>query len=288
MKLPRFVLLQRAGPEKITKECTVVVLGWLGSHRKHVDKYRQVWHNMGAETYSYTTPAPLWLAQNRLSTVFGGLYDDVRKLRDDKKPIIFHVMSNNGFYTYCHLLEKFVVEDPKVLDSNRGKLDVDDGVPTFEPPPEQNFSRAVIVDCAPSLVSETNCVKSFTATMTGVFTKPVYNHYLMTPFAKRIFKNTLKKYPDMIQKFENLRELFLSTPIGGRKCFMYSDGDELVLPEEVEPYVQEYARRHGDLAQIVVFPKTCPHVQLLRHHRDIYVPILERLMDSCIADSVPK
>ena len=89
---------------------SVLVLGWAGSKRPHVEKYSNLFSNtFGLNSFSCILPMPDFMsydheAQAQLTRQF--LREVCDRSREGKTNLVIHSLSNNGFSVYQHIVHQ--------------------------------------------------------------------------------------------------------------------------------------------------------------------------------------
>jgi hypothetical protein len=96
--------------EQKTSNTSVLVLGWAGSKKAHVDKYSSLFSkSFGLNSFSCIIPMAVFMsydfeAQAQFSRQFLSAVLD--RSHEGKTKLVIHSMSNNGFSVYQHIVHE--------------------------------------------------------------------------------------------------------------------------------------------------------------------------------------
>ncbi|EIE18250.1 DUF829-domain-containing protein [Coccomyxa subellipsoidea C-169] len=227
----------------------VVLIGWLGCRKEHLQKYANWWHKQGWEPFLVLYPVIRLLSTSFAEYVTGGL---IKKLlhrhaelvgAGKSNRLVFHTFSNTGWVSFGGILESY---GDALLPHICGAV--------IDSAPQPAVSHTVLA------------AGSFSA----LFPRSRYNKNDPRVF---VIKNFLK----MVVQGDKKRRLkgvarLLYCLSDFPQLYIYSTSDHVIPSTAVKAWIQgqeSLGRRISELQ----FERS-PHVQHMRHHRDLYCSAL--------------
>jgi len=243
----------------------VLALGWLGASERHLSKYTS-WHNsQGRDTLSTISPTTSILLPQLGRTQAAQMLEHAMELSEQqehggRRPLLFHVFSNNGLYFYANMLHQVAQNKryEQVLHSTLG----------------------CIFDSTPSHLSVDIFAKGFGGALLGALGithngRPAYDHWLVYPLIRAFFYA-----PSFCRK--NLVTLLDAYTYFQPKCphlFLYSKADELIPHTDVEQAIQ--LTTNMDIPTKERCWEDSPHVAHFRLHPDEYSGLVRDFLHDC-------
>jgi hypothetical protein len=82
----------------------VVLVGWWMAKDRHLSKYLPIWHEQGCSTLSFIPNSRNFRFSSIAKQLLSNLNEYLKKEKEDKVTIIFHVFSNNGLMCLTTIL----------------------------------------------------------------------------------------------------------------------------------------------------------------------------------------
>lgn len=246
----------------------VLTLGWLGANERHLGKYSSWYSSQGYDTLSFISPATSILFPQfgrkhavQLLDYAIDLSEQTKDGKQEKRPILFHVFSNNGLYFYANVLQQVARSSQyeRVLHSTLG----------------------CVFDSTPSHLSVEIFTKGFGGALLGAMGitnggRPAYDHWLVSPIIRALFSVALAP-PFLRNNVSSLLESYVRFQPKCPQLFLYSKGDELIPYTDIELAI----RATNDLG----IPATgkcwadSPHVSHFRMHPEEYREAVTRFVE---------
>lgn len=234
------------------KLAKIVLIGWLGSRMKYLNKYSDIWNAIDCSTVNIIDERTFigqFLVPNARASASEAV---LKELIKDKLrlPIIFHVFSNGGANIYAKLIRE-------IYSYN--------SVFNYEP----IHVAGVIFDSCPG---RPKCYTGLRATLLSTpyaFRFLVYFGFLFTMIPMLLWEFG-SKIGICSTWYDEIGESDTRFP----QQFIYSSGDELIKFEEVEEMVAR--RKLNNKVFSANFGSQSAHVAHLRYDKERYVDILHR------------
>ncbi|KAJ3432495.1 hypothetical protein M0812_21436 [Anaeramoeba flamelloides] len=91
-----------------SKPPVVFILNWLGSKKKHVQKYVNLYRSLGFPAYMEISPRKAFVFEDTFGqSVVNRIINDIRskRIRHQTDEVIFHCMSGNGFHSLAKIIQ---------------------------------------------------------------------------------------------------------------------------------------------------------------------------------------
>ncbi|KAJ3436039.1 hypothetical protein M0812_18083 [Anaeramoeba flamelloides] len=91
-----------------SKPPVVFVLNWLGSQKKHVQKYVNLYKSLGFPAYAEISPRRAFVFEDAFGKpIVNRVINDIRskRIRHKTDEVIFHCMSGNGFHSLAKIIQ---------------------------------------------------------------------------------------------------------------------------------------------------------------------------------------
>ncbi|KAK9907673.1 hypothetical protein WJX75_007928 [Coccomyxa subellipsoidea] len=223
----------------------VVLIGWLGCRKEHLQKYASWWHKQGWEPFLILYPVFRLLSTSIAEQITGGL---IKKLlhrhaelvtAGNSGRLVFHTFSNTGWVSFGGILESYA---DKLLPHICGAV--------IDSAPQPAVSHAVLA------------AGSFSA----LFPRSRYNKndprvFVIRNFLKMVVQGDKKRRWKAVTKLLYCLSDF-------PQLYIYSTSDHVIPSNAIKAWIQgqeSLGRRVSELQF-----ESSPHVQHMRHHRDLY------------------
>lgn len=257
---------------KEQSKAVVVLLGWWGANIKNLSKYAELYRQRNCLTVqAIAQDFAVLTHNNRLLdecalVVASQTAKILRKLGDDKVPVIFHAFSNGGAYL-VERLEFLVHEAREGRNHGEGNADL---LLLGE------RLQGEIFDSAPAYPSATSAVKA----MSSVFSNSVVLRALLSLLV------TLHGMYDYILHnvfgYADLRKQFFKNMANSRIClkqaFIYSTADDITDFVRLKELI-ETRKQICDDVLVTQFDDSL-HVQHLRMHPAAYNQVVDSFLKS--------
>ncbi|KAN0031437.1 hypothetical protein ACTFIV_005301 [Dictyostelium citrinum] len=139
-KLPIFEFQQAENDSPLPYEGEdrplVIVLGWMGCRREHLQKYIDQWRKRGFNTFSFCSKPIQLLIPGVIQNKGDEMLEQIKKyLKENKscKSVIFHGFSNGGGFYYGHIIRQIHERDDCKWMRSYIKGSVLDSLPAIRP-----------------------------------------------------------------------------------------------------------------------------------------------------------
>eukprot|EP01135_Chromosphaera_perkinsii_P006382 Nk52_evm111s485 gene=Nk52_evmTU111s485 len=228
----------------------VVFFGWMGSKKKHLKKYGELYNKKREMKHKHIIPSPRDVLQPSFSMKnLEKLLDDIATNHADKK-LFFHGFSTGG-YKYGNMI--------RVLESNKHLREAI--VPRIV---GQVFDSPVDYHSVPSILPDVVFAKSH-------------------PVKRKLARMASDAFFTLTPTMENLKvssESYHNNPITSPALWFYSQDDPIALAKDVEIVYSKWASR-GTQNFVMKWDKS-KHVSHYMVHRDEYEHALHQFIDVCL------
>ncbi|KAK6122487.1 hypothetical protein DH2020_043773 [Rehmannia glutinosa] len=265
----------------------VVLLGWLGSKQKHLNKYAEWYTSRGFHVITFTFPM-----SDVLSYKVGGKAEqDVELLvthlaewleEEHGKNLVFHTFSNTGWLTYGVILEKFQKKDSALTGRIRGCIV--DSAPVADPDPQvfaSGFSAAFLKKSSVATkgsIIEPNAELTV-GTRTSIEVKPALTEAALLLILEKLFGVVLN-YPSINRRLSDVTSLLTSKQPSCPQLYIYSSADRVIPVGSVESFIEKQ-RKSGREVRACNFIST-PHVDHFRNDPKLYSSQLTHFLEDCV------
>lgn len=306
--------LQRRLPtasDHVQRRGLVVVCGWLGAKAAHVEKYAALVAQSplatrgvaaaqaaeelqlgGARVLSFVAPpATFFRPQQQVERLFCEMAERVlRRQRvhsiasGTAEPLVFYAFSENGALSLGLLLQAL-----------RTQLDGAGRARSKATPPP--IVSGVIFDSAPCHLDERVLARGYMGIATAAFSpKPRYNAGVATTALEACFALLRRAWPSRRKLLDGcideLMELGRSQPLAlqpvvpsqaldappPRQLVLLSEGDEVILREDILSFLARQAERGAPRARVEEFGATSHHVQHFRQAPGRYRTLVQEFV----------
>lgn len=242
--------------ESAEPTATIVVLFWMGASTRNAAKYLSEYVRLEPQAqiiFILTSPTQIFLHLSKRSWRSRIIVADaIRSSVSSNVPLYFHVFSNGGAFTLQCLAAYYQRKERRPL-------------PT----------KALLIDSAPGHTSVSRAHKA----LSYGFPKLIVFRVLSSVFAwaglllARLYGKLMGIKPPSERVVEALNDTNL-IDIGAKKCYLYSEKDELIPWKDVEEHAAEAGRRGWEV--------TCekftdsPHVSHMRTDPKRYWEIVSK------------
>ncbi|KAK6146591.1 hypothetical protein DH2020_020460 [Rehmannia glutinosa] len=266
---------------KSAKSRTVVVLlGWLGSKQKHLNKYAEWYTSRGFHVITFTFPM-----SDVLSYKVGGKAEqDVELLvnhlaewleEEHGKNLVFHTFSNVG-------MADFQKKDSALTGRIRGCIV--DSAPVADPDPQvfaSGFSAAFLKKSSVATkgsIIEPNAELTV-GTRTSIEVKPALTEAALLLILEKLFGVVLN-YPSINRRLSDVTSLLTSKQPSCPQLYIYSSADRVIPVGSVESFIEKQ-RKSGREVRACNFIST-PHVDHFRNDPKLYSSQLTHFLEDCV------
>eukprot|EP00884_Botryococcus_braunii_P000110 jgi/Botrbrau1/1009/Bobra.114_1s0047.1 len=242
-----------------------VIIGWMGSAERHMNKYADLWQSLGWETM--VVRYNKWKVL--MATVGDNLVaEDHRKLeeqhaahlqRGGKGRVVFHCFSNTGWLSMGTFLSHFAHEGHPMRGYLCGAV--------IDSAPQQKVCHKTYAAGYIAAVKPRQPLREDGPTMKVVTT-------VMKVWVQGTRKRVLKGIARNILERSQFPQLYI-----------YSSNDPIIPPHAVEEAIQMH-RRQGRKVHVLHF-ESSPHCQHYRYNREQYVAALTGFLQE-VVQSQPK
>ncbi|KAB5548044.1 hypothetical protein DKX38_011450 [Salix brachista] len=266
----------------------VVLLGWLGSKQKHLNKYAEWYTSRGFHVITFTFP----LAEILSYQVGGKTEQDIELLathladwlEEDGKNLVFHTFSNTGWLTYGAILEKFQKQDLSLMGRIRGCIV--DSAPVAAPDPQvwaSGFSAAFLkkhsVATKVHATSKESDMEVLVGRKTFMEPKPAIAESALLAVLEKFFDMILN-LPVVNRRLSDVLNLLSSGQPSCPQLYIYSSADRVIPAGSVESFIEKQ-RRAGHEVRACNFVFT-PHVDHFRNDPKLYSTQLSQFLDDYV------
>ncbi|KAJ3433021.1 hypothetical protein M0812_21970 [Anaeramoeba flamelloides] len=257
----------------------VFVLNWLGSQKKHVQKYVDLYRMLGFPAYSEISPRRAFVFEDFFGKpVVNRIIKDIRSKRILHKTddVIFHCMSGNGFHSLSKIIQ---YEQHKLRELE--ELYLWKGVTTpsvqYDTDLESllfNHIRGIVFDSAPTPPTPDVFARGFSQSF-------LKSNCLLRKSSRFIAKIALKHCPWVLRN--NARRI--ANVMRGehfircRQLYLYSRNDKLVNVPFLESFIDSQEKLEIEVHRKVW--DDSEHVLHYRKHPDEYKEEIKNFLSAC-------
>ncbi|KAL8118045.1 uncharacterized protein LOC141723522 isoform X2 [Apium graveolens] len=272
---------------------TVVLLGWLGSNRKHMRRYAELYESRGIQAVSFVAPVRDMLSVDlgrtflqRISGLVVEMSDWVSEKEKDGRErfLLFHTFSNTGWLAYGAILEHLQGR-PDILDKIKGCVFDSGGDPNIDPKVwAAGFAAALLKKRSsaayPSVeAGENNAVESKTNAAKLGPKEPLLVEVVLLLLLEKLFSFLLNT-PDLNQRLTKIISVLSKNQPPCPQLYLYSSDDKVIPYQSVELFIEEQ-KKMGRTVHSFNF-KSTPHVDHYRTCPTLYSSQLQSFLDECL------
>ncbi|XAR64018.1 hypothetical protein NMG60_11024210 [Bertholletia excelsa] len=272
----------------VKSRTVVVLLGWLGSKQKHLNRYAEWYTLRGFHAITFTFPMAEILgyqvggkAEQHIESLVNHLVDWLDE--EYGKNLVFHTFSNTGWLTYGVILEKFQKQNPSLIGRIKGC--VVDSAPVAAPNPQvwaSGFSAAFLKkhSIATKGITISNESPNAEPSMPGA--KPAVTESALLLILEKFFEVVLN-LPAINRRLSDVLGLLTSAQPKCPQLYIYSSADRVIPSGSVESFIEEQ-RRSGRQVRACNFIST-PHVDHFRNDPKLYSSQLTQFLEDSVLAS---
>jgi len=233
---------------------TVVIISWIGSSVKHLQRYIHWYHNHQLSVIVTRPPDFYHLWQPSLKAYAGEVLSTLLQLKLDKRPLFFHVFSGNAT-VWSYIMSQI-----------------------YERKEFNHFSETIIGKMFDSSPSHLNADLALRALTRGSNSKA---YWALCWLLMKIFDAVFDVEAINKKYYQRLSHQLLFSP----EIFFYSKDDPVVAYEAIEHFI-ELEKQRGVQTVTVRWDKSV-HVKHFVIHHDEYVSALQAFIFNCLKKSQP-
>ncbi|WOH10344.1 hypothetical protein DCAR_0729811 [Daucus carota subsp. sativus] len=273
---------------------TVVLLGWLGSKRKHMRRYAELYESRGIQAVTFVAPVKDMLSVDlgrafwqRISGLVVEISDWLSEKENDGRErfLMFHTFSNTGWLAYGAILDDLQGR-PDILDKIKGCVIDSGGDPNIDPKVwAAGFGAALLKKRSsaayPSVeAGEKNAVQRETNVAKLGPKKPFFAEVAILLVLEKFFSFLLNT-PDLNQKLTKIISVLSNNQPPCPQLYLYSSDDKVIPYQSVELFIKKQ-KDMGRTVHSFNF-KSSPHVDHYRTYPTTYYSQLQSFLEECLA-----
>jgi len=271
-----------------SKRPFVLLLGWLGSQREHLNKYAEVYQDQGANV-AIIQPSMLQTAvpsaAHRGALNFFDTFSTNPEWTHGDGPVIVQCMSNAGwlaFGTILHLTSLAATptqQDPSSTSPLTGRLK---SALSFKSSILDNRLRGIVIDSAPSYATAPIWARGSVSAALGKSAETVQDDLPTTVAAVQHLAERYLAVPSIIRHLRETRAAWGHISLNVPQLYLYSTADALIPAQQVENFI-EHQRQRGAAVSHHCWNDS-GHCEHLRLHPEQYTRLIHSFVERCLTD----